>query len=358
MIALYGTNSKSVELFDYLKEKKEDVIYVKEMESRFWKDVSPSIELEEMFKLYSAGKIEKIIVRFECFPQLLDRELVGHNVDFADVYVAFHEDSGDFRLALYNEAEFMPYLEYHVADHCNMNCKYCEHYSGLCQEEVFADPEKLINDLKQLKKYIKHIRMIRILGGEPLLHKELNKFIEGTRNLYPDSNIHIVTNGLLIKQVPDEVYKCICDNNASVIVSYYPPLKGHIDDIRKHLEEKGVKHFISQLMDYFTCKQVLEPHNDEERIFRQCYQATCHNLYDGKLGVCFLPFMTKYFNEYYGKCIPNGECIDLYDEDLSLEKILQYLHKPIERCRYCTEPVVKTWGRVKHPSDISDWVNI
>lgn len=68
--------------------------------------------------------------------------------------------------------------------------------------------------------------------------------------------------------------------------------------------------------------------------------------------------MTKYFNEYYGKCIPSGEVLDLYDDSITYRQIVDYLHEPIERCKYCTEPVVKSWDRVTHPSDISDWFNV
>lgn len=358
MLAVYGTNKKSEAVFDYLRNEGSDIVFVKEMESSYWKDVSPSIGFDDMINLYQSGKLEKIVVRFECYPQLLDREFLKYNVDFNDVYIAFYVNNEEFRIEPYLKSEFMPYLEYHVTDHCNMNCKYCEHYSGLCKDATFVEPERLLNDLTQLKKHVKHINKIRILGGEPLLHKELSKFVEGTRKLYPTSKIRIVTNGLLVTQMSDDLCKCIIENDAAISISYYPPLVGHIEKLDKFLENKGVTHYISNLMDCFTCKQVLKPHDEELRIFNQCYQSTCHNVYGGKLGVCFLPFMTKYFNDYYDESIPAGETVDLYDESLSYESIIKYLHKPIERCKYCTEPVEKTWARVTHPSNITDWVNV
>lgn len=37
-------------------------------------------------------------------------------------------------LCPYLSAKYLSYLEFHIADQCNLNCKACEHYSGLVDE--------------------------------------------------------------------------------------------------------------------------------------------------------------------------------------------------------------------------------
>ncbi len=77
-------------------------------------------------------------------------------------------------------------------------------------------------------------------------------------------------------------------------------------------EKKHVKFGISPLNKEFTIKQTVSPHNDKREIFLQCIQAHCHNLYEGKIAACFLPFTTKYFNAYYNKNLPEDGALDLY----------------------------------------------
>ena len=45
----------------------------------------------------------------------------------------------------------LPYLEVHLVDHCNLNCKGCGHFS-LIGEVWFADLDKYVQDMSQLKR--------------------------------------------------------------------------------------------------------------------------------------------------------------------------------------------------------------
>ena len=258
---------------------------------------------------------------------------------------------------LYLSARYLPYLEFHVADHCNLNCAACEHYSGLVKEPHFPDLEKFSRDFERLHELIDDIGMIRILGGEPLLNPQLNEYIKLSRRLYPYALIHIVTNAILLPKMPDEFFDTVRENNASITISFYPPLESKMSAIKSFLEKKGVAFGIGSLIKNFTCKQTLQPHDRPREIFLQCLQSHCHNLYDGKIAACFLPFTTKYFNAYYDKNLPEDGALDLYEPGLTTEKLKAHLLTPFERCRYCTPPVEVKWRALKNPSPISDWVN-
>lgn len=72
------------------------------------------------------------------------------------------------------------------------------------------------------------------MGGEPLLHPEVEKFLVEARKLFPKSEIQLVTNGLLLKKRKEELLDTINDNNIRVCVSNYGLL-----DLRELL--KGIK---------------------------------------------------------------------------------------------------------------------
>lgn len=93
----------------------------------------------------------------------------------------------------------LPYLEFHLTDHCNLNCKGCAHYSPMASDH-YADLYQLEKDLQRLAQLFRNIRLIRLMGGEPLLHPDVDRFIRTTRSAFPKSRIGIVTNGILLPQ--------------------------------------------------------------------------------------------------------------------------------------------------------------
>lgn len=250
---------------------------------------------------------------------------------------------------------YLPYLEFHVADHCNLNCKYCTHYSPLVKEPVFTDFDGFERGIRQLKKYIYDIGIVRILGGEPLLNPELPKFIRLVRELYPAAIIDVVTNGLLVEKIGNELIDTMKECIAFFHISLYKPIENCISDIKRFLYEKGIAYTVSPSNDLFFKTQTLERQDDED-FFYSCFQATCTCIQDGKLAPCYAPFTTKYFNEAFGKDIPVDEGVDLFDPELNLMMLKAQMLIPMERCHYCCSGQPEGWSVVGKNSKLEDWV--
>lgn len=323
------------------------------------------ISIQEFGQRYALGELIGIVIPKEYYIRHnnLVLALLRTGIDINDIYEGIRlsdqvRTTPELLAALIMPTlsdPYLSYLEFHVADHCNLNCKYCTHYSPLVQKPVFADFERFSSDLRQLKKHIPDIGIIRILGGEPLLNPDLGRFIELTRKLYPASIITIVTNGLLIRKMSSEVINTIKENTAFIHISFYPPLQEQIEEIKSFLYEQEIPYTITEMTAEFSKTQILTPHEDEE-FFYNCFQASCTCLQDGKLAPCYAPFTTKYFNEAFSKALPTDEGIDLYDEALVLEDLKTRLLIPMERCRYCVSGSANPWEIVGKHSVLEDWV--
>ena len=321
-----------------------------------------ALNFEQFAALYRKKVIEKIIFPREVYVWqkhiLTILRILGTYIK--DIWIAqrlSNELSLPNFLELYLDAKYLPYLEFIINDHCNLNCAACDSYCGLVKKPYFANLKKITRDFERLHEFIDDIGKIRIMGGEPLLNPEVSEYVKLCRRLYPHAIICVVTNALLLQRMPEEFFETLRECTARIDISFYPPLESKMPVIKQMLAEKGVPLVVSPMIKNFMCMQTLKSHDYPREIFLQCLQANCHNLYEGKIAACFLPFTTKYFNAYYGKDLPEDGALDLYDETLTTEKLKAHLLTPFERCRYCTPPVKVDWRTIKNPSPITDWVH-
>lgn len=88
------------------------------------------------------------------------------------------------------------YFEMHLTHTCNLNCDYCSHY---CNVGYPGDID-FGTGREWLAAWSKRIspEQIRLLGGEPLLHPDLDKYILATKELFPRAKRTVTTNGILL----------------------------------------------------------------------------------------------------------------------------------------------------------------
>ena len=88
-----------------------------------------------------------------------------------------------------------------VSENCNSNCFMC-HFAGTNNAVNITDEQfnKLLNHMKK-----NNYKMIRFTGGEPLLHKNLIKFIEEAKKIGVKTSI--ITNGFLLPIFAERLIK-------------------------------------------------------------------------------------------------------------------------------------------------------
>ena len=78
------------------------------------------------------------------------------------------------------------------------------------------------------------LNTIRLMGGEPLLNPNFPDYFVETRKLFPKSEIVLVSNGTLLRNVKDEDIDLMNKNNIGLCVSNY---KINIDEM-KYIDKK------------------------------------------------------------------------------------------------------------------------
>ena len=311
------------------------------------KNIIPICSYEKGILLYKEKKIDKFVICSHTEPYITARLVARLQRQGIPIEkILYVEEQNFINLHLeeciccvpYMMRRDLDYLEFQIVDHCNLKCESCLHYSPLVKGKIFSKYNELFEGLSKMSLYYRTVKNIRIMGGEPLLNDDISRYVTAVRLFYPDSNIYIVTNAVLILELKDEVLDTIRENGAIIDISYYPVMVGKMEEIHFYLEEKRISHRISRMIRTFRKVGKLKESSIEEMesTFRKCpsRMSTCLN--GTKIAPCFLPFVTHYFNDYYQLALPENDYLDLNEEGLTTMKINEYLEQPLERCRYCS----------------------
>jgi len=238
----------------------------------------------------------------------------------------------------------LPYLEFHLADHCNLNCKGCSHYCPVALPS-YADLADYKADMQRLAHLLHSIREIRIMGGEPLLHPDPASFIRITRATFPRSNLGFATNGILLPEAPANFWEACRDTGTTIELTLYPPFRKLVSTWRALSGARGVGLHVTEVRT-FLAHHNLEGNSDKNKAFRLCRSRYfCPFLQGGRIYTCAVSALTHCFNASFGTQIATDPGIDVHSRDVSGRTILKHLKQPVETCRWCAEnPVAFPWS--------------
>lgn len=232
----------------------------------------------------------------------------------------------------------LDYLEFHLADHCNLNCAGCLHYAPFADTH-FADINALRRDFNRLKTIFSNIRHIRIMGGEPLLHPNPAEVVRIVRDAFPKSNVRVVTNGL---KLLDPKFKgrsefLVALRKAGVGIDWtvYPPLVSRIPRMCDLCAEHGVNLRITRNSS-FMARLLPNGGGAIKRSFRWCRRRLyCPLLDNGRIYPCAPARFAPYYNRAAGTKIYTEPGIDIHAANA--REILLYLMNPSFTCSWCAE---------------------
>ena len=249
----------------------------------------------------------------------------------------------------------LTYLEIPIVKHCNLNCRYCSHMANL-EDEHFVDRASFLRDIERMKEFFDEIPTIRLLGGEPLLHPDINSLVNCVRNFYPHADIKIATNGILLLSIDDVILEGFRENKVIVDITVYPPIEGSIEKIKERLLRHGVYFYFSEPVLFFQRRLLREPFSNKTTSWQTCGTRNCVVLVDGKLSSCYAPHLVGIAKEKFNKEFHMEDSIlNIHDKHIDRETIIRFLNMPHDSCSYCGVPEKVSWEFNKKDADISDW---
>lgn len=224
-------------------------------------------------------------------------------------------------------------LEVHtsITTRCTFNCRYCNIFIPYYKERTDYTFEQIKKNVDMLFHNIDYVFKYQLIGGEPLLHKDLSQILLYLYENYKEriGMIRIVTNGGIVPDVElvDAMKACKC----YVLLSNYThsiPYKEKYEQVKSTLLDNGIKfrELISQ-----RWRDVGFPHNPRNIPLDKVreHMLTCatfwHGLADEKLYYCNCTWSAANTGLYNAEKTDYLDLKELDGSESSKMKILQFV---------------------------------
>lgn len=367
-IALWGTGNMGKYIEGQIRKNKNYFIkYFVDKNPSLWGKQVDGVEIispENLQKCFSK-ELDFVLVAFtravSIYNQLLDMKInrFGFITDkvFTD-QLNLENDLFQDKNILWHGATDRPLmrsLETNIVDGCNLNCRGCSHFSNLFDRDAKIPFDTFCKDLKQISEHV-ILRQLDMLGGEPILNDRIIEYFDFARKIFPDSEIKLITNGLLIPQQSTNFFRSCIDNNIHIIITVYKPTLALMDKISGKLEKNEVSYSFRWTKEKFGKNIDLTGSADKDKAVKSCRESKCHFLREGKIFKCPFEALGNKLFEHYGVPIKFQGGIDIYDKNLDWNKMLNDLYyNSIDSCKYCGEEEKMEWSATNAPT-LDDWV--
>ena len=191
-------------------------------------------------------------------------------------------------------------LQIYTNTHCNLKCVECMYHSQFEHIDVYSYFE-FDHDITLTKSLFSFETAI-LIGGEPLLNKELPSFANKLKSSGCCQSVQINTNGILIESFDESLYK----NVDRIVISKYPLQQKLEDKILSGIEYlKRFDHIKIEILNTNDFLRTTKLKKSDELITQKIWNnCTCGlnskygmngTLYNGKFYRCVLSFMKPRF---------------------------------------------------------------
>lgn len=230
-----------------------------------------------------------------------------------------------------------PNVEYSLTEHCNIRCYACAHASPLLPEKL-ASLEGFSRDLERLGTVF-HARQLRLVGGEPLMHPDLLRFLAEARRIAIADTIVVYTNGVLLHRMPEAFWQL----TDALHVSAYPGVRRRLGDeecarlCRLHDVELHIEPIAT--FDQTLVGRRIEDPRLVSAIYRACRTTTCHTVHEGRFYKCpMAPIMAGWLGlRNIDFASPPSDFVALHDNPSLRADLERYLasREPLAACSHC-----------------------
>ncbi len=164
------------------------------------------------------------------------------------------------------------FLDFPITEKCSLNCRNCSNLTPYYQKPNDYDFEKAVKSLERILDSVDNVEIISLLGGEPFMNIELNKYLEHLKGLEGYNCIRVFTNGTIL---PDErLLKIMEGMRIEVFISNYGNSKQKCSQLSALLNMHDITNRIMNINVWHDFSH-LEAHNRSDIANKQILSECC-----------------------------------------------------------------------------------
>ena len=316
-----------------------------------------AVDFFEFMRRYKSGRCEGIVIAMSHASMKLMknfiRRLKFNRIENVGIFFIFFNS---ISMTWLDQEKFaLPYLEVNVVDGCNLNCKGCSHFSPLFGLDEVYRLEDFERDMKQMSRR-SDVIALRIVGGEPLMMKNLVDYLQIVKKYFPQVNLRILTNGVHILKLQENVVDYISKNHIPFDISDYPPMSKNKDRSVEFLNEHQIPH---TFVPKGIFRKLLRRNglSNPQTAMKVCPCETSRFLHNGRLYKCPIDALHHRFNEKFPNTrkLPESTYIDIFNSDLP--ELVDMLDEPVAMCEYCPENAGSYEWKVDSKPTADNWLD-
>lgn len=266
-------------------------------------------------------------------------------------------------------------MEFYITNVCNLTCSNCRTFNNFKFSGHYEFQEELYRPWAEILDFGE----IEILGGEPTLHPRLEQWIVGIKNLWPQTQMNLVTNGTYLRRLT-WLHDIAAEHNIKIKISAHgrhlrPKIVDEIFAAFGVCEFSGVKQYNGvgpvNIVEIETKKgvkiwfqsyehfQISPLRNDKFEFYQSdpvkahqaCQIANGHHMIDGRLYKCGFVSTAANFLTQQRRPIPDllRQYQPLTISDITDQTVLDQFQNHIPQCALCHEsnPAVVVHSKFK-----------
>lgn len=261
----------------------------------------------------------------------------------------------------------LKYSEVNITNVCNYSCTHCQSlnnytFKGHQMWDEYA------NEYCKLSKKL-DIEQLQIIGGEPTLNPDFEKWVEGLSSLWPNTKLQISTNGSRLDKFTSTIYNILKNHKGTLWITchdiklYEEFLKfsfNFLDEVisdneepparkvsRKIIDCNGVEiildwtqTFVSSVIENVDDTLRMNFNSDMHEAHDICGFKNCHQINKGKLYKCPLISVLPDFLDQFTVEMTDADRKLAYSynpmtAESNIEEFIRDIDKPIPQCKFC-----------------------
>ena len=230
-------------------------------------------------------------------------------------------------------------LETDIVDHCNLKCEHCAHHSPYITPGVYS-VEEFERDVRVLSTVLQS-EWFKIVGGEPTLNPNIDKYIDIIRQYNLSEKIALFTNGILLDRVDTDDLSQL---NCLVVCEYkLGPLQTErihqsVEKIRQTLPKLQIIH---RKIDKFEQQNFTIKNTNTElvnKIWNRCkLRFECNVIYRGNFAKCIVTLRKSEFLKFNGISESFTEDLCPIHENNLKKRLIKYIYSnsSLKACSWC-----------------------